>query len=655
MSNEEKKEQLRAAYALNLWTVSVSQIIDYNDVNIMKQEYDTIMNNLNLERMPKDEALLDVIKEIMDEITSFLIDAGDSAFIEREYQHQVKNAIWSAVPNVGAIFAASNPIAMGVTLATQVGIGYMNYRRNKSEYELGYEKSKWEIQKNRMLHLNALQKQLFETAWRLADKYEFPDEYRLTSRQITEYNKALMESKPVKRYNSLESMKSFFSAYPVFWYQLGSTANSIYRSDIYRTDADIKERYKKRAVDAFYEYSKMNQFNLLRHDVLTSAWALEYLELLDLNSNNDSYGADQLIKTAERYSGNASDIAELCAFAYLRIGDEENAVRLFHNLVNADYNSVLNTQILSGLYIKAMRSPDKVKAEDAKVGYRELKNITASPQNILAIPDESMDLNNWKPDWSREENFNDFIEKQKEDESRKKVKNEEDRKQSRRFYQSPILVVNNKGDEKVADYFLDILNDNRRNIGDDLPYPSRMDMEEYKKNRQNIEQKGTHVIMLGDSKEAKNLYERTPIGQGRWNYHKLGMRFVSNKSKTKTVILIRQHKNQEINDLVALAKEVNKKHSVKIPEGVETITSFFEDVYRNFGMNDATEVVATILTSIVCSPLLIIGEVLKGVGNVGQGVKNAYSMKDLDFLRYSIAIYEYLERENALYPAANET
>lgn len=655
MSNEEKNEQLRAAYALNLWTISVSQIIDYNDVNIMKQEYDTIMNNLNLERMPKDEALLDVVTKIMDDITSYLIDAGDSEFIEREYQHQLENAIWSAVPNVGAIFATSNPIAMGVTLATQVGIGYMNYRRNKSEYELGYEKSKWEIRTNRMIHLNALQKQLFETAWRLADKYEFPDEYRLTSRLITEYNKALMESNPVKRYHSLESMKFFFSAYPVFWYQLGSTANSIYRSDIYRTDADIKERYKKSAVDAFNEYSKLNQFNLLRHDVLTSAWALEYLELLDLNSNNDSYGAVQLIKTAERYSGNASDIAELCAFAYLRIGDEENAIRLFHNLVNSDYNSVLNTQILSGLYIKAMRNPDKLKAEDAKVGYRELKNITTNPQNILPIPDESIDLNNWKPDWSREENFNDFIEKQKEDESKKKAKNEEEKEKVRPFYQRPILIVYNKGDEKIADYFLDILNDNRRNIGDDLPYPSRMDMDGYKKNRQNIEQKGTHIIMLGDSKEAKNLYERTAIGDGRWDYHKFGMRFVSNKSKTKTIILIRWLKNQDINGLVALAKEVNKKHSVKIPEGVETVTSFFEDVYRNFGMNDAAEVFATILTSIVYSPLLIAGEVLKGVRNVGQGIKNAYSMKDLDFLRYSIAIYEYLERENALYPATNET
>lgn len=45
-------EQLKAAYALNLCTVSVSQIIDYNDVNIMEQEYEAILNNLNLEQMP---------------------------------------------------------------------------------------------------------------------------------------------------------------------------------------------------------------------------------------------------------------------------------------------------------------------------------------------------------------------------------------------------------------------------------------------------------------------------------------------------------------------------------------------------------------------------------------------------------------------------
>ena len=35
-----KQEKFRAAYALNLCSVSVSQIIDYNDINILEQEYD---------------------------------------------------------------------------------------------------------------------------------------------------------------------------------------------------------------------------------------------------------------------------------------------------------------------------------------------------------------------------------------------------------------------------------------------------------------------------------------------------------------------------------------------------------------------------------------------------------------------------------------
>ena len=79
-------EQLRAAYALNLCTVSVSQIIDYADVNIMEQEYEAILNNLNLEQMPKDEALLDILRQIMDTIILFRISKEDRNIIEQEYR-----------------------------------------------------------------------------------------------------------------------------------------------------------------------------------------------------------------------------------------------------------------------------------------------------------------------------------------------------------------------------------------------------------------------------------------------------------------------------------------------------------------------------------------------------------------------------------------
>lgn len=406
-------EQIRAAHALNLMTVSISQIIEYNDAYILEQEYDTIINNLNLEKIPKDEALLDICKQILDEITYQRMEAGDKKLLERKYQHQLKNAVWTAVPNVGAIFATSNPVAMAVTLATQVGIGYMNYRRNKAEYALGYEESKWQIQKHRLQHLNALRTELFETSWRLADQYSFPDEYRLSAKQISQYNSALMESNPIKRYIKLDAMRQAFNAYPAFWYQIGSTANSIYRSNMYRDDAEIQEIYKFYAIECFEKYEELNTYNLLRNDILTSSWALEYLELQDLNKSNNVNEAKRLIQIAERYSGNALDVLELCAFAYLRIQDEENAVRLFHYLVNEDYNSTLNTQILSGLYIKRMRNCDPRVSMTAKVGYKQLPHIT-DPINILEIPAEHIDLDNWKPQWNREETFDDFLEQEKE-------------------------------------------------------------------------------------------------------------------------------------------------------------------------------------------------------------------------------------------------
>lgn len=58
-------QKIKAAYALNMCTVSVSQIVDYNDEYILEQEYEAILNNLNLEQMPKDEALLDILVRLL--------------------------------------------------------------------------------------------------------------------------------------------------------------------------------------------------------------------------------------------------------------------------------------------------------------------------------------------------------------------------------------------------------------------------------------------------------------------------------------------------------------------------------------------------------------------------------------------------------------
>ena len=55
------EEKLKAAYALNLCMVSISQIIDYNDIYILEQEYDAILNNINLEKMPRLDDTTDAL------------------------------------------------------------------------------------------------------------------------------------------------------------------------------------------------------------------------------------------------------------------------------------------------------------------------------------------------------------------------------------------------------------------------------------------------------------------------------------------------------------------------------------------------------------------------------------------------------------------
>ena len=88
-------EKKKAAYVLNLCTVSISQIIDYDDINILEQEYEAILNNINLETMPKDEPLLNIFKQLLDTITFFRIQEGDKKIIEKEYQQNVKNVTCS--------------------------------------------------------------------------------------------------------------------------------------------------------------------------------------------------------------------------------------------------------------------------------------------------------------------------------------------------------------------------------------------------------------------------------------------------------------------------------------------------------------------------------------------------------------------------------
>lgn len=168
MTEEQKR---KAVYALNLVTVSVSQITSYRDLIIMKQEYDAILNNINLQNIIHDQELLDILKHILDVITFFQIQDKEKEFIDREYQQKMKNAIWSAVPNIGMILSGPLNWGMAITMAVQIGAGYMNYRKEKANTSLEKDRKLWELERSAIEQLNGLRRELFNCAWKLSDKY----------------------------------------------------------------------------------------------------------------------------------------------------------------------------------------------------------------------------------------------------------------------------------------------------------------------------------------------------------------------------------------------------------------------------------------------------------------------------------------------------
>lgn len=361
-SDEQKK---RAAYALNLCLVSISQIIDYDDIYILEQEYEAILNNLNLEYMPKDEALLKILSLILDTVTFFRIQEGDKKIIEQEYRQKMKDAIWNAVPNLGVIVAGGNWATMAVSLVSQVGIGYMNYRRTKAGNNRENAQKQWKLQRSAIEQFNGLRRELFDTSWRLANEYNFADQFRLTERQIAQYNQIILDKDCFRRYERLEFIKDKFGAYPPFWYYLGNAAAQAY---CVSKDEKQREWYMNKAKEHFGEYLNITEMPLLRNDEIKASCALEYIELLDPKTEMEEI--ERALKAAIDNSENKSDIIQLCAMSYIKIGNLEQAARLLRNLVNEDYNKNVNIQMLSRVYGVLY---DKSKNDEYKVQYSILK------------------------------------------------------------------------------------------------------------------------------------------------------------------------------------------------------------------------------------------------------------------------------------------
>ena len=157
VNHEAGSEQMvKAALALNYSAASITSIVTYNDQIVLDQEYNAILNSINMEQMLKDDELRELFNRMLKTLTFFKIQEGDKEWVQREYQSNMKNAIFSCLPQFNVIVAGGNPWTMLFSAVHQVGVGYFNYRKNVRQYRLNKDKARWELKKGAMEELNAL-------------------------------------------------------------------------------------------------------------------------------------------------------------------------------------------------------------------------------------------------------------------------------------------------------------------------------------------------------------------------------------------------------------------------------------------------------------------------------------------------------------------
>ena len=316
-----KPSKKKVAYALNMCMVSLSQIVDYGDVNVLQQEYDAILNNLNIENVPKDDALLRAFKQILDACHFYLLHSIDKEILKKKQEARLKGALCKAVGggNIFAILGSPNPWVIAASAASVVGVMAVKYKTERDKAKLENEIEEWELDKTALEQLHNLRRTLFETAWRLCEVHDLPLGYRLSEKMISVYDAAVADVNPISRYERLSVLEDRFAfeAYPLFYYYKGRAA--LEASEVYSESSDA---YRHSAKEAFEKFFALNQINdLLREDVITAS---AYLDAASLAETRDEMF--KCVVKAQENAGLNCEVVQACAFRYLYLMKDTSPV-----------------------------------------------------------------------------------------------------------------------------------------------------------------------------------------------------------------------------------------------------------------------------------------------------------------------------------------
>jgi len=343
-----------AVMALNHMHSSLNKIVSYNDKIVLEEEYDNIINNINL-TVIKDREIVNVITYLMDTLTTFKLTEMEKEQFQREYQEKLDNAISGALTGISV--SGADPISMGISLITSAGSAYMTYKEGQKNAKKGFDKNKWKLKKDTISELNEIRKDFLITYWKIMKKYNMPDKWRITERQFTRFVTILKDDDINKKYRQLLRMKKEMSVFPTYWYELSLVAHKLNKKDD--------------ELQAINKYETLDD-KLLRHNSYYSLMLANKISYYDYKTEeeeiismlNKIYDIDPL--NAERKL--------FIAMKYQQMGYTKKAETLLNENIDDSFLPILSQRLKVNMYLKNNKNKD----------YEDTINSLLYKQNLSA-------------------------------------------------------------------------------------------------------------------------------------------------------------------------------------------------------------------------------------------------------------------------------
>lgn len=355
-------DPIQTALALNYSQMSICRMVTYNDKVVLDQEYDNIINNINLSKI-EDKEIIQLLLSLMDSLTKSKLVAGDKEWLQKEYEKKVETAVYDTFTNSAGLAAGVAGAALtgnfvgAANNLTQVGMQYFNYQKVLEENKEQLDRTKWQLEKDTLNFLNYQRKKILKISWELIKRYELPDEWRLTEKQINNYVEILKDSQIDRRFRKLSRIKSDFQAYPPFWYYYGKSAQD--------------NGNRQLAIECYNRYELIRK-GIFRSDPFYSSVAMNRISLLDFEQ--DKIEILRNLDIIKDQAKNDNNLIMYCAINYLRLKEFSSAIKLLQKNIDEEYKVSLNKRLLGEVLLAQKLSPDFDSLLDEMTNNDEVKN-----------------------------------------------------------------------------------------------------------------------------------------------------------------------------------------------------------------------------------------------------------------------------------------